>query len=139
MAEPRKRRAVARRRQGYTHDVEIRGHSVVSDEPESAGGNDAGPSPPEYLAVALAACTAITIEMYADRKEWELGDLEVAAEFTPGPREECDHFDVTIRLPGGLTEEQTRMIHRIAGRCPVHRTLAAEAKVSITDRVEVAG
>lgn len=137
--EPRVRRAVARRRQGYTHDVEVRGHSVVADEPESEGGNDAGPKPTEYLAIALASCTAITIEMYADRKGWDLGELEVTAEFTPAPRGECDSFEVTITLPGGLSEDQIQRIHRIAGKCPVHRTLASEARISITDRVEVAG
>ena len=130
-------RAVAKRRDGYTHDVEVRGHTVVADEPEAAGGADAGPKPTEYLAIALASCTAITIEMYADRKGWDLGDLEVTAEFEPKPRGECDHFEVTIKLPGGLTEEQTQKVKVIAGKCPVHRTLASEAEVSITDRVEV--
>ena len=136
--EPGVRRAVAKRRDGYTHDVTIRDHTVVADEPEADGGNDAGPKPTEYLAIALASCTAITVEMYADRKGWELGDLEVVAEFTPAPRGECDQFEVTLKLPRGLTEDQTQRIHTIAGKCPVHRTLAAEAKVSITDRVEVA-
>ena len=75
--------------------------------------------------------------MYADRKGWDLGDLEVVAEFTPAPRGESDHFDVTLKLPGGLSEEQIAADQAIAGKCPVHRTLAAEAKVSINDHVEV--
>ncbi len=77
--------------------------------------------------------------MYADRKGWDLSEIEVAAEFEPKPRGECDHFDVTLKLPGGLSEEQTQRIKTIAGKCPVHRTLTSEARVSITDRVEVAG
>jgi putative redox protein len=133
------RRAVARRRAGYTHDVEIRGHSLVADETEDKGGDDLGPKSTELLAAALASCTAITVEMYADRKGWDLGDVEVTAEFAPAPRGECDHFDVTLKLPGGLSEEQTQRIKTIAGKCPVHRTLASEARVTITDRVEVAG
>lgn len=133
------RRAVARRRNGYTHDVEVRGHTLVADETQEDGGDDQGPRPTEMLAVALASCTAITVEMYADRKGWDLGEIEVAAEFAPKPRGECDHFDVTLKLPGGLTEEQTQRIKTIAGKCPVHRTLVSEAKVTITDRVEVAG
>ncbi|MGI8461418.1 MAG: OsmC family protein [Solirubrobacterales bacterium] len=133
MAEPK--RAVARRGEGYTHDVEVRGHSVVADEPESAGGKDRGPSPTEYLAIALSSCTAITVEMYADRKGWDLGELEVVADFTQA-RGETDHFEVTIKLRGGLSEDQTQRIKAIAGKCPVHRTLAAEAEVSIVDRVE---
>ena len=63
----------------------------------------------------------------------------MVAEFTPAPRGDCDDFVVTIKLPGGLTEDQSQRIKTIAGKCPVHRTLAAEAKVTITDRVEVAG
>lgn len=137
MAE-RTRRAVARRRRGFTHDVEIRGHSLVADEPEGSG-NDEGPTPQELLAAALASCTAITLEMYADRKGWQLDELEVNAEFEPGPRGECDHFTVTMTLPGGMTEEQMQRAKVIAGKCPVHRTLAARADVTITDRVEVAG
>ena len=133
------RSAVARRRSGYTHDVEIRGHSLVADETEDKGGDDRGPKSTELLAAALASCTAITVEMYADRKGWDVGQLEVTAEFEPAPRGECDHFEVTLKLPGGLTEEQTQRIKTIAGKCPVHRTLASEAKVTITDRVEVAG
>lgn len=133
------RRAVARRRSGYTHDVEIRGHSLVADEPEENGGGNRGPKPTELLAASLASCTAITVEMYADRKGWDLGEVEVVAEFTPAPRGECDHFDVTLKLPGGLSEEQSQRIKAIAAKCPVHRTLTSEADVTITDRVEVAG
>jgi putative redox protein len=136
--EPDVRRAVAKRRDGYTHDVTVRDHTVVADEPAAEGGNDGGPKPTEYLAIALASCTAITVEMYADRKGWDLGELEVVAEFTPTPRGECDHFEVILKLPGGLTEDQTMRIRKIAGKCPVHRTLASEAEVTITDRVEVA-
>ena len=67
-------RVVARRREGYAHDVEIEGgHSLISDEPESVGGTDTGPSPTRLLAASLAACTAITVEMYADRKGWDVG------------------------------------------------------------------
>jgi putative redox protein len=126
---------VARRREGYTHDVEISDrHRLVVDEPESRGGADSGPSPTRVLGASLAACTAITVEMYADRKGWELGPLAVEVEMEyegPVPTK----FTVTLRLPGGLTEEQLERLRVIAGRCPVHRALATETKISITDRV----
>ena len=129
---------VARRRQGYEHELEIREHRLIADEPQDRGGGDAGPTPTELLAAALASCTAITIEMYADRKGWELGDLEVVAEYTPRQgRETPEHIDVVLKLPGGLTEDQTQRIHRIAGKCPVHRALAGETDMTICDRVEV--
>ena len=127
--------AVARRRKGYAHDVEIDGrHRLLVDEPESKGGADSGPSPTRVLGASLAACTAITVEMYAERKGWDLGALEVEVEMEydgPAPSE----FTVTLRLPGGLTKDQLERLRLIAGRCPVHKALAAESKVSITDRV----
>ena len=128
-------RAIATRRSGYEHEVVIDDrHRLVMDEPESRGGKDAGPSPTRALAASLAACTAITVEMYAERKGWELGDLAVDVEM--GYEGEVpSEFGVTLRLPGGLSEEQLERLRTIAGRCPVHRALAAETKVSITDRV----
>ena len=128
-------RAVARRISGYKHEVEIDGrHRLTIDEPESDGGTDAGPSPTRVLAASLAACTATTLEMYADRKELDLGELvvDVDVEYDgPVPTQ----FTVTLHLPGGLSEEQLERLRVIAGKCPVHRALASETKVTITDRV----
>jgi putative redox protein len=130
-------RAVARRREGYTHDLEIDGHSLVADEPEDSGGANEGPSPTRLLAGALASCTAITMEMYANRKGWELGQLEVAVDMEYGQPSVPRSFVVTLRLPGTLSEEQRQRLVTIAGRCPVHRVLTGDAEVEVTDRVEV--
>jgi putative redox protein len=129
-------KARARRRSGFTHDVEIDGgHSIVVDEPKEAGGDNEGASPTRLLGASLAACTAITVEMYAERKGWELGDLEVQVDIDY-ERAVPTSFTVTLRLPGGLSEDQLEKLRLIAGRCPVHRALAAETEVSITDRVQ---
>jgi putative redox protein len=129
--------ARARRRSGYTHDVEVDGHELVIDESESAGGADQGPSPTRLLAASLAACTAITLEMYADRKGWDLGELEVAAEMEYGESSAPKSFTVIVRLPRVLSEDQVERLKVIAGKCPVHRTLASETEVQIEDRVEL--
>lgn len=130
--------AVARRREGYTHDVEVDGgHTVVFDEPTDKGGDDAGPSPTNMLAAALAACTAITMEMYADRKEWPLDDVEVSVEMAKGTAEAPRSFAVTIRLPKELSADQIARLKVIAAKCPVHRALRDEADVSIVERVEL--
>jgi putative redox protein len=129
--------ARARRRSGYTHDVEVDGHELVIDEPESAGGADQGPSPTRLLAASLAACTAITLEMYADRKGWDLGELEVEAEMEYGESSAPKSFTVILRLPRVLSEDQVERLKVIAGKCPVHRTLASETEVQIEDRVEL--
>ena len=71
-------RVVARRIEGYAHEVEIEGgHTLVVDEPADRGGTDTGPRPTRLLAASLAGCIAITIEMYAERKGWEIGAVEV--------------------------------------------------------------
>src|SRR6266550_5680759 len=100
-------KVIARRRQGFTHDVEIQGgHRLVIDEPEVAGGADRGPSPTRTVAAALAACTAITLEMYADRKGWNVGELEVDVEMEYGEASVPRSFALTLRLPRGLSDEQ---------------------------------
>ena len=105
---------LARRREGFTHDVEIEGgHTLVIDEPVDDGGGDRGPSPTRTLGAALASCTAITAEMYADRKGWDLGALEVEVEIAydgPAPTS----FEVTLRCPGELDEDQMARLLRIA-------------------------
>jgi putative redox protein len=128
--------AVATRRQGYAHDVAIDGHALVVDEPEDSGGADQGPSPTRLLAASLASCTAITVEMYAERKGWDVGALRVSVDADRTDAGEL-HYDVTLHLPGGLTEEQTGRIREIAGKCPVHRALVGDTEISIADRAEV--
>jgi putative redox protein len=132
-------RVTARRRTGFTHDVEIQGgHRLVIDEPEEAGGANQGPSPTRTLAAALAACTAITAEMYAGRKGWEIGELEVDVEMEYGEASVPRSFLVTLRLPADLSEDQIDRLRVIAGKCPVHRALSHEREVTIEDRVELA-
>jgi putative redox protein len=127
-------KAVARRVEGYAHEVEVDGHRVVTDEPREAGGNDEGPSPTRLLTASLAACTATTVEMYADRKGWELGAVEVEAELVSAAQDEPIRYAVGVRIPTALTGEQVERIKAIAGKCPVHRTLTGQ--VEIEDRVE---
>jgi putative redox protein len=129
-------KVVAQRRSGYAHDVEIEGgHVVRIDEPTAAGGTDTGPSPTRLLAASLAGCTAITIEMYAERKGWEVGqvEVEVDVEYRDGAPLS---FAVTLRLPSELSDEQRKRLLAVAGKCPVHKLLAGETKVTIADKIE---
>jgi putative redox protein len=126
----------ATRVEGYTHDVVIGGHSLVADEPPSRGGDDRGPTPTALLAGSLAACAAITVEMYADRKGWELGKLEVSVEIEGSLVKGDATFEVILHLPGGLSEEQAQRISTIAGKCPVHKAIARETPITISSRVE---
>ena len=129
-------RVLARRRQGFAHDIEIEGgHSIVVDEPADKGGADSGPAPTRLLAAALAGCIAITIEMYAERKDWDVGEVEVEVE-TAYEGHAPVAFDVVLRLPAGLTDAEKERLVGIAAKCPVHKVLSGETHVSIADRVE---
>jgi putative redox protein len=126
--------ASAQRIDGFRHVVKVRDHRLNCDEPKDAGGDDAAPSPQELLAASLASCTAVTIEMYAERKGWDLHDVEVECEYTPADRGCPTKFQLTLRLPSDLTEEQVQRLKIIATKCPVHRTLDGE--VMFDERVE---
>jgi len=130
--------AVARRRKGYEHEVEIREHRLIVDEPKDSGGGDQGPTPTELLAASLASCTAITIEMYADRKGWDLGEVVVTADFTEASGDTPAKFRVDIRSPAELTDEQRERILTIAHKCPVHKALMG-ADVEVHDSLELIG
>jgi putative redox protein len=120
-------KATARRNgNSFTHDLEIRSHHVTADEPEENGGDDTGPSPQELLAASLASCTAITIEMYAKRKGWNIGDLGVDVNYEPAQRGSPTKFKMQVRFPKELPEEQREKLMQIAAKCPVHRTLEGE-------------
>jgi putative redox protein len=119
----------------FAHTVEIRNHQLVVDEPKEFGGDDQGPSPQELLAASLASCTAITIEMYAQRKGWDIGTVEVAVEYTPAERGAPTRFSLDLRLPAACTEEQRECLQVVAAKCPVHRTL--EGEVIFEDRVTI--
>jgi putative redox protein len=114
----------------------LRGHEFIADEPQELGGDDSGPSPQELLAASLASCTAITMEMYAARKGWDVTGLEVAVDYTPAERGSPTRFETVVRMPAHLDEEQRERLQVIAAKCPVHRTL--EGEVIFDERVEVA-
>jgi putative redox protein len=133
-------RAVARRREGFLHDVEIEdgAHRLLVDEPEVAGGTDAGPAPTRLVAAGLASCISITMEMYAQRKGWELGAVEVTVDveyegYVP------TSFTASVHLPEALDAEQRGRLLKIAEKCPVHKLLAEETRVVTRDTDAGAG
>jgi putative redox protein len=129
-------RAIARRENGkLKHDVEIREHHVTADEPTENGGADSGPSPQELLAASLASCTAITMEMYANRKGWNIGEVVVDVDYEPAQRGSPTKFAMRVRLPKELPEDQRRKLMQIAAKCPVHRTL--EGEVMFDEKLEL--
>jgi putative redox protein len=126
---------VARRIDGLAHEVDLgEGFEMVVDEPAEAGGTDTGPRPTQLLATSLAGCTAITMELYAERKGWELDGLEVAVDMTSDEQQRPTHFAVEVALPEGLDEEQRRKLMVIAAKCPVHRVLEHGAEITVAEK-----
>jgi putative redox protein len=126
----------ARRLDGFSHEVDVEGgHELIVDEPEDRGGTDTGPRPTQLLGASLAGCTAITIEMYAARKGWDVGAMEVEVEMEyDGPVPSA--FAVSLTLPEELDDEQRRRLIAIAARCPLHRVIAGQTAVTVSERVE---
>jgi putative redox protein len=135
-ATQRTMRAVAQQREKFTHDVRAGSHTITVDEPVANGGDDLGPSPQELLAAALASCTAVTMEMYAQRKGWDTSGLAVDVQYTPAERGCPTKFELVLKMPAHLDEEQIERLKVIAAKCPVHRTL--EGEVMFHERVEPA-
>ncbi|MBC7153674.1 MAG: alpha/beta fold hydrolase [Rhodobacteraceae bacterium] len=114
-------------------------HHTRADEPETYGGTDRGMTPYQFLAAGLGACTAMTIRMYARRKKWPLAHVQVDVTHEKVHAQDCkdcadngakiDAFRREIRLDGDLDEDQRARLTEIADRCPVHRTLEAEARI----------
>jgi putative redox protein len=130
MSDDASRAVVARTEPGtFTTDVRVRGHAIVLDEPEALGGSDAGPTPGEIVAAALAACTTITLRMYADRKGWPLEaveahvDRQVDVGATGAGSHSTPHYLRRITLAGPLDDAQVARLRQVADRCPVHRQL----------------
>ena len=130
-------RVVARRIDGFAHEVEMEGgHGLVVDEPPDRGGTDTGPRPTQLLAAGLAGCTAITVEMYADRKGWEVGAIEVDVEVAYEGHVPST-YAVALKLPRELSDDQRRRLLKVAAKCPVHQVLVGAATVTVAERLEV--
>jgi putative redox protein len=116
----------------YTTAITAGRHQLVADEAESAGGADAGTNPLSLLLGALASCTAITLRMYAERKGWDAGDVEVRAQFVADAAD--GHIERVITPTGPLDEAQRHRLAEIAARTPVTRIVAEGREIRTTVR-----
>ena len=124
------------REDNFTTTIQMKNHSIIADEPASIGGDDFGPSPYELLNSGLAACTAMTLKLYAERKKWDLQEVYVYISHTKKHSDDLgvetdspgyiDHISKKLKFVGDLDEKQRKRLKEIASRCPVHRTLSKE-------------
>ena len=123
----------------FLEKISVGRHRLQADEPMSAGGQDAAPTPYELLLAALGACKAMTVRMYAKRKGWPLQGVQLNLSHGKVHAEDCancdgagsliDQIEVEIKLRGELSAEQRRILLAIAEKCPVHRTLTSEVQI----------
>lgn len=134
--------AVSVGNKGYTSEVVSGKHFMIADEPEILGGNDFGPSPYEFVSAGLGACTAITLRMYADRKEWDVEQVIVHVNHSKidSPTEEntqVDQFVSDIQFVGDLDDSQIKRLLMIAKKCPVHKSLHNSSLIETNLKVGV--
>ncbi|NRB60235.1 MAG: alpha/beta fold hydrolase [Winogradskyella sp.] len=120
----------------FTTSIQTKNHTLIADEPESIGGSDFGPSPYEYLNASLAACTVMTLKMYAERKKWDLREVFVYISHSRKHSDDLnvdvekpkylDHISKKLKFVGNLDASQKERLKEISSRCPVHRTLESE-------------
>lgn len=123
----------------FQEHVEMGAHELLADEPQDHGGTGSGPSPYELLLASLGACTAMTIRMYADRKQWPLETIQIKLSHQKIHAEDCkdcetkegriDFIERTVFLKGPLDETQRQQLLEIAERCPVRRSLTSEIHI----------
>ena len=114
----------------YYTEVIAGENQLITDEPVDKGGQNKGFNPFEILATSLASCTAATLRMYIDRKEWEVEKIDVEVELENFPLTKLAVFKRNISFEGdGLSEEQMRRLHAIADACPVHKILTNEIEI----------
>jgi uncharacterized OsmC-like protein len=123
----------------FLENISVGRHRFHADEPVTAGGQDAAPSPYELLLAALGACKAITLRIYAKRKGWSLQGVQLNLSHSKVHAEDCancertdtliDQIDVEIKLQGELSAEQRKTLLALAEKCPVHRTLTSHIQI----------
>lgn len=107
----------------YLTQIVAGNNRLVVDESVTNGGQEKGPAPMDLLAASLASCTSITLRMYADRKQWDTGTIEVTVSIEKELHIEATRFERKLIFSGNLSDEQKEKLLDVANHCPVHKIL----------------
>ncbi|ALJ05255.1 osmotically inducible protein C [Pseudalgibacter alginicilyticus] len=120
----------------FTTTIQTKKHDFIADEPENVGGDDFGPSPYDFLSAGLAACTVMTLKLYAQRKKWDLQEVFAYITYSKKHSEDLilnesnptqiDHLQKRLKFVGNLDKKQQARLIEIASKCPVHKTLTTK-------------
>jgi putative redox protein len=114
--------------QNFQYQISEGHHQIIADVATSLGGNDVGPDPHQILKMSLAACTAITLQMYAQRKQMDLQDINVEVNILSEGKE--TQLSRRIHFTGNLSAEDKARLLEIAGKCPIHRLLESQVHIA---------
>jgi putative redox protein len=124
-------KAAAVNRDGLAANITSRRHAWAADEPVELGGGDTAPTPLELLMGALASCSVVTVRMYAARKAWPVREVRAEVEAMKDRAGQIYAAVVHLALDGDLDDAQRRRLREVAGKCPVHRALAAGVQIEV--------
>ncbi len=119
------------RKENLVAEITVGQHTLISGVPEKLGGHDEGPSPHELLQAALIGCTILTVQMYANRKQWPLESTEVKVVIESENKEET-RLSREVHFVGNLDAEQKERLLDIANKCPIHQLLHSRISVTTT-------
>jgi putative redox protein len=114
----------------YKTELKARTHNLIGDEPEDVGGQDLGPRPGDFLRMSLASCTAITLRMYANRKNMNVQQIQVTV--SNGPTTDKTIYQTDIQITGNISAEERERLMQIAKKCPVHKILTNPIEIEHT-------
>ena len=119
----------------FRHSVNINNHELFTDLPKSLGGDDSAPSPHDYFDAALASCKALTVKLYAQKKDIPLTGVTVEVTHDSAEEQKGKYkLNVKLTLKGVLTDAQRDELHLVADKCPVHK-LMTTAEVTIETKL----
>jgi putative redox protein len=114
----------------YKTELTVGGHTLYGDEPFEVGGKNLGPRPGDFLSISLASCTAITLRMYANRKNFDVHQIQVSVSSKSSSGQTV--FNTSVEIKGTLTQDQRARMLQIAKLCPVHKTLTNPISIETT-------